>query len=290
MQKRGGLFCRPDRAMEWKIIRGRGEGIGVVDAAKLRFASSGGFGCLRWGVGWIGRWKGQDGSDRLATSARPTEERFASAVAEVKRGDWAEVDEVAAAGAVRATPILKEVFASSEDVDLGNKDNVYPDYLLAQAKVAAESDIPFPFKSDGKEMSPELTAWAAAHHVSVETAVEEAYSGFPGRLAMVDDLNDRRAIPVLRRALLAPDVMIQVAGAAGLAVAGDKDSIPLIVDACSKAPAEAASAIAFMSLVYFDDPRAQGGAAQYLSKEMLQSFEGKKLYMGPMPKRVTPQP
>jgi len=122
-----------------------------------------------------------------------------------------------------------------------------------------------------------------------EAASEEALSGLPGRVLIVGDLNDPRAIPVLRRALQAPNVQIQSAGAMGLAMAGDKDSIPLILDVCSKAP-EAAPVLAMFALVHFDDPRAQNGAAQYLSKDMLQAFEGKKLYLGPVPKRVTPQP
>jgi len=106
---------------------------------------------------------------------------------------------------------------------------------------------------------------------------------------MLGSVQDRRAVAVLRRALLAPDLMIRIAGAEGLAQLDDKDSIPLILDACSKASADEASSIALFSLVHFDDPRAQGGAAQYLSRQFLEAFEGKRLYL-PLSKRVTPQP
>ena len=258
--------------------------------------------CVPAGCGLcMGQAKAGVAADQPAsTLARPTEEQFTSALAEVKRGNWAEVDLVAAAGAVRATPILKEIFASSEGadmkstiaramIDLGNKDDAYPDYLIEQGKLAAESDIPFPMNGDGKQPSAELTAWANVHHVTPETAARESLYDLPGRVLMLGSVQDRRAVAVLRRALQAPDVMIRVAGAEGLAWLQDKDSIPLILDACSKAPAEMASTIALFSLVYFDDPRAQGGAAQYLSREMLQAFEGGKLYR-PVSKRVTPQP
>jgi len=243
---------------------------------------------------------GVTGDKPASTFPRPTEEQFTSSVAEVKRGNWAEVDLIAAAGAVRATPILKEIFASSEDadmksriaramIDLGNKDEVYPDYLIEEGKLAAESDIPFPFHGDGKQVSADLTAWANAHHVTPETAARESLSDLPGRVLMLGSVQDRRAVAVLRRALLAPDLMIRIAGAEGLAQLDDKDSIPLILDACSKASADEASSIALFSLVHFDDPRAQGGAAQYLSRQFLEAFEGKRLYL-PLSKRVTPQP
>jgi len=55
---------------------------------------------------------------------------------------------------------------------------------------------------------------------------------------------------VLRRGLLSPNYQIEIIAALGLADFGDKGSIPLIIEACSKAPAEAAAVIA-EALVYF---------------------------------------
>lgn len=54
--------------------------------------------------------------------------------------------------------------------------------------------------------------------------------------------------------------------ASGLAELQDKDSIALIIEACERAPAEAARVIA-ESLVYFDDPDAQRAVDQYIPKE-----------------------
>jgi hypothetical protein len=61
--------------------------------------------------------------------------------------------------------------------------------------------------------------------------------------------------------------MIENAAAQGLAELQDKDSVPLIIEACKRAPAEAASVIAG-SLVYFDDPDAQSAVDAYVSKDL----------------------
>lgn len=77
---------------------------------------------------------------------------------------------------------------------------------------------------------------------------------------------DWRAVPLLRQALSARDYMIQSAAAEGLAAIQDKESIPLIVDAVKKAPAEAGAVIA-RSLVYFDDREAQAAVDKYVPKD-----------------------
>ncbi len=51
--------------------------------------------------------------------------------------------------------------------------------------------------------------------------------------------------------------------AKGLAQIHDEGSVPLIVDACNRAPKELAGLIA-QSLVYFDDPAAQKAVATYV--------------------------
>jgi HEAT repeat protein len=74
--------------------------------------------------------------------------------------------------------------------------------------------------------------------------------------------------------------MIEIAAAMGLAEIQDKDSIPLIIEACDRAPAEAASSIA-EALVYFDDPEAQGAVGRYIRKDVAKALreeraQGKK--------------
>jgi hypothetical protein len=65
--------------------------------------------------------------------------------------------------------------------------------------------------------------------------------------------------------------MIENQAALGLAEAQDVDSIPLIVMACKRAPAEAAGLIA-VSLIYFDAAEAQSAAARYIAKDMAKMY------------------
>jgi hypothetical protein len=68
--------------------------------------------------------------------------------------------------------------------------------------------------------------------------------------------------------------------ALGLAEIQDKASIPLIIEACKRAPAEAAAVMA-ESLVYFDDAEAQRAVDTYIPKDAAKVFrearaQGKK--------------
>ena len=204
------------------------------------------------------------------------------AIAKVKSGDFAlvHVELIAEAGAVEAIPILKEQFVRSQDplkkakiadalVRLGDKDDTYWDYLVQLVTPAIESDAPdfMSYDEQGKALpgpSPAFQAWAKVHNASPDA--EDSLYWLPGKVMMLGETGDPRAIPLLRQALLSPNHQIEAMAAQGLAEIQDKDSIPLIIEACQKAPAEAASAIAD-SLVYFDDPRAQGAVDTYIAKD-----------------------
>jgi len=86
---------------------------------------------------------------------------------------------------------------------------------------------------------------------------------------------DPRAIPLLRRALSVHYYQIEIFAAWGLAEVGDKDSIPLIIQACKHAPAEPAEVIA-EALVYFDDPAAQNAVDVYIPKERAKIYREAK--------------
>ena len=227
-------------------------------------------------------------------------DNLAKAVNEVKGGNWASVDQIVTeAGPVRAVPILHDLFANSQDaevkeriagalVKLGDKDSAYFDFMLIQATEAVENYTLYPFRLDLKaspipkpqqdnnrqdhdamllqELSPEFVAWAKSRSIPVEPAIEEALYTIPGRLLQLGMAGDKRAIPVLRRGLSSPNGMIEVMAAQGLAELKDNESIPLIVEACERAPAYAASAIAVFGLRSFDDPRAQSVYQSYLAK------------------------
>ena len=221
----------------------------------------------------------------------------AEAIQKVKQGSFygPHVEEIAEAGAVEAIPALKEQFAHSVDashkddldpgnkeeiasalVRLGEKDDIYWDFLVKQATEAVDSDAPFPreFDSKGKMLddhfSPAFLQWAKQHSLSPGDAGEMVVYRFPGKLLMLAETGDPRGIPLLRRAMSSPNYMIQVMAAKGLAKLQDKDSIPLIIAACGNSP-WAAPAIA-QALIYFDDPQAQSTAEKYLPKQMFEAL------------------
>lgn len=212
----------------------------------------------------------------------------ANAIAKVKSGNFVsvDVDMIGRGGAVEAIPILKEQFILRQDplvkatiarvlIKLGDKDDTYWDFLVKQATPALESDAPDflnfdPQAKTGTGPSPEFVAWAKAHNVPPNgpngSALENAMYLFPGKVLLLGLTGDRRAIPLLRQALLSPNHMIEIAAAQGLAEIQDKESIPLIIEACKKAPPAAASSIA-EPLIYFDDAEAQSAVDTYVQKD-----------------------
>jgi HEAT repeat protein len=182
-----------------------------------------------------------------------------------------------------AMPLLERKFSHATDsttkahcasalVRLGDRDPEYWNYLLDQTKAAVESDT-FPIlrtDAQGKvaPISPEdLNAWAQAHGTTAEAAAnaERTATGMTRFLALT---GDPRGIGVLRDGLHSSDFVVQSFAAKGLAKLQDKDSIPLIIDACSHAPAEVAGVIA-RALLYFKDPQAQTAAEKYISADDL---------------------
>jgi hypothetical protein len=211
--------------------------------------------------------------------------RVADAMKKVKQGKFGlvDVEEIARAGAVQAIPELKEQFARSPDsntkakiasalVRLGDGDPIYWDLLVKQARVAVESDAPFPgsFDSHGKavrqQLSPGFIQWAQAHHLVPDAAAETMMYELPLDLMFLASTGDPRAIELLRQGMSSDNYLIQAIAAKGLAKIQDKASIPIIIAACQKAPADASPAIA-EALIFFDDPQAQAAADVYLPRD-----------------------
>jgi hypothetical protein len=220
-----------------------------------------------------------------------------AAIAKLKSGDFvlSDVDMIGRGGVVEAIPILKEQFGRVQDpldkakiaqvlIKLGDKDDTYWDFLVNFAKPALESDAPdfMNFGVQGKSApgpSPAFIAWAKAHHVPPNgpngNAAENSVYIFPGEVMLLGGTGDPRAIPLLRQALSSPNHMIEIGAAEGLAELQDKESIPLIIEACKRAPAEAADVIA-QSLVYFDDADAQNAVDTYVPKDMAKGLREAK--------------
>jgi len=201
------------------------------------------------------------------------------------------VNRLADAGAVEAIPILKMKFAAnssqpskhifpSDDlldkstiasalVRLGAKEEQYWRFLVAQAKIAAENDAPFPILLDSKgqmlpkQLSSEFIAWARVQKVSPENAAWNQQYGMPLRMMPLAATGDPRGLSLLRKALTTHNYLVQAKAAQGLALLRDKDSIPLIINACTKAPGDFSMLIA-RALPFFDDPRARAGAEQFI--------------------------
>lgn len=222
-------------------------------------------------------------SAEFAQAAQESPGKVSDAVERVKQGNVGSgivdassyIEIVAYGGAVQAIPSLKEWFARSQDeemkaelafalVSLRDPDNRYWDFLLNLAKPASESDAPFP-SGNSKEkpgLSPEFVAWAKAHQLSADEAATAVYE-LPLKLVPLAKTGDPRGIPLLRKALQSPNLMIQGVGANGLAKAQDKGAVALIIEACKKAPTDFAAHALADSLIYFDDSQAESEFHHY---------------------------
>jgi hypothetical protein len=222
------------------------------------------------------------------------EGRLSNAIEEVKGGNYASVDQITKeAGQARAIPILEDLFAhganaetkpwiASELVKIGDKDNSYWNYVVEVATDELENGPPdfMSFDQDGKVLpgaSPEFLKWAKAHHIATDTFSFEVV--MPLRFGMLIVTEDPRAIPLLRRGLLSPNHLLEASAAMGLVALKDRDSIPLIVEACKRAPKEFRFAIA-MSLLEFHDPEvqaeAQAAAEPYLPEDLVKKLHEEK--------------
>ena len=217
------------------------------------------------------------------------------AIAELKSGNFlgVHVDLIARAGAVEAIPILRQQFLVVQDpilqakiaaalLRLGEQDSTYWDFLVKMARPALDSDAPdfMNYDSQGKALpgpSPEFEAWVKAHNLSSSGLGTESVYMLPGKVGILGWSKDPRAIPLLRKGLLSPNRMIEIAAAMGLAEIGDSDSIPLIIEACRRAPADAAAVIA-ESLIYFDDNSAQSAVDQFIPKDQAKIYRDAKAH------------
>jgi HEAT repeat protein len=183
------------------------------------------------------------------------------------------VGQAAATHPAETVAILKQNFVNTQDerqkaeiasalIGLGEKGDIYWDFLFRLETSLLEGEVSSAVKSDSQEKPVEgpssYEAWAKQ---------DREFNEMETFVNIVAETRDPRGIRLLRRALSSPDSETQNFAAYGLARAQDKDSIPLIIDVCKSARPDLAAAIASNALVYFDDPRAQSAVDQYLTKE-----------------------
>ncbi len=216
----------------------------------------------------------------LDPSAEASRQQIRQITDELIQGYFGPVSEqqVAMARGGQLVPVLKDCFDRSTEpeikakvagalVELHDADDIYWNYLVEEARPALETDAPSPACNVPPECpSARYTAWARAHNVIPGSPEEQAvYNAFV-KVEYLGAPKDPRAIPLLRKALGSPNSAVQAAAAQGLAYMDDKDSIPLIVAACRKAPRGEAVGIA-ASLQLFPEPSAQRAADEFLLKK-----------------------
>ena len=192
------------------------------------------------GVGY-----GQTSQDQVDEILSP---KVRSVIDSLKRGVYgpATQEQIAEAEAGQLVPILEVRFVTSQDavvkarvaralVNLGDKGNAYWDFLVQQAKLAIESDAPSTrcFSPTNCTGHSAYVAWARVHNAPEDSQAEmELQWLLEERVQLV--FGDPRGISLLREALKSPNINVAETGADGLTRAHDKDSIPLIVEACKR--------------------------------------------------------
>jgi HEAT repeat protein len=189
--------------------------------------------------------------------------------------------------------ILKKTFLNTQDeldkartasalISLGDKDDIYWDFLLRLETSLLEGEVSSAVKSDSQgkpiEGPSSYEAWAKQ---------DREFNEMLTFVEIVAETREPRGVRLLRRALSSPNSETQNIAASGLARAQDKDAVSLIIDVCKNAPPDVASVIAANALVYFDDPRAQSAVDQYLSKDAAKFSRAQKAEgvgpLGPWP-------
>lgn len=219
--------------------------------------------------------------DKFSYAADPG--NVPDAIAKVRTGNFlgVHVEMIARAHAVEAIPDLEGQFRITQDVlekdhiasalvRLGEKNELYWNFLVKSADSALGADVPDLFTYDGQgrplsDNSQEFAAWANAQNISPADAEQQALK-LIGSVTYLAITGDPRSIPVLRRALHSRNFMIQSQAALGLAKIRDSESIPFIIEACERAPAEPAAEIA-SSLVYFDNSQAQSAVDAFVPSD-----------------------
>lgn len=186
----------------------------------------------------------------------------------LKQGTYgpATQEQVANAETGQLVSMLEERFVHSQDsdikarvakalVELGEKNGPYWDFLVQQATLAIESDVPSSrcFSSTNCTGHAEYVVWARAHHAPEDSQAEmELHWRLEEEVGLV--FGDQRGIPLLREALKSANINVVSTGADGLTRAHDKDSIPLIVEACKRFHGEEVPLIAHTLRQFQRDP------------------------------------
>lgn len=191
-------------------------------------------------------------------------------------------------GDKRAIPILKEALPKVADresrqqiaralIGLGDKDDAGWPILEKYALETIESDMPMPLLLDDKgqiirgKPNPAFLAWCKKNNVDPNAGFEQYVYKSQGDIELIAEVGDKRAIPLLMKALNSSNIYAASRAAMGLARRQHKDAIKPMLAICEKAHPEVAASVA-EALAFFDDPRAQAAAEKFIkSKAILES-------------------
>jgi len=163
-------------------------------------------------------------------------------------------------------------------VKAGEEDG-YWDYLTKPIDEALQNGMPYPFDLVSTKNAGQVTSsfkdWASAHNLTVDDAVFQASTEIPRRILFAGLSGDKRAIPLLHRALQSDSYGMQTSAAMAVANLHDESAIPLIIRAASQTSG-ADSVIFAVALLTFPDSRLADAAAERLAPaEVIKEMKGK---------------
>ena len=204
----------------------------------------------------------------------------------------------------KALSVLKEAFAAGGPKQqmtetalaltrLDPDDRKPLDFLIAPVNQMIEEDGPYPYaySESGRHtrtFAPEFLEWCAKKEVDPTQEARSIVEAGQADLAMLLSTWDRRTIPVLMEALEVKNYLIVAIAAMGLATFQHADAVSPIIDACQRAPADAAKNIA-RALAMFDNEIAIEEARRFIQDDRIvegYQREGGKLRIRPREKTI----
>lgn len=201
-------------------------------------------------------------------------------IAETRKSVNELVEDLLKRGDTGAIPALKEAFEKSAKKSerqriastllvSGERDELFLDYLMHFARLAIESDMPFPFgfDSEGKiiprKYSSEFLSWCKQNNIEPDVAAREALNILPVDVVFLAMARDPRAFDLLEKGLESKNYYIVARSAQGLARLEDSRAIKPIIEATRRLPSELAPLTA-QALLVFNDPEAQTVAEEFI--------------------------
>lgn len=206
---------------------------------------------------------------------RPTDQQFKAGLPERLRGpidanfyvdvlsrpsDPAMLSALRAAFTSKASVPEREIVAAIL-LRLGDRSDIYFNYLAGPAKVAVEDRTPQARRNDAKiddpiEYTPEFTKWCEENHKDPKEILDLQYHVYPRVLQQLALAQDARSREIFRKGVESPLLFVLLASVEGLGRLHDTAALPSIIRAVSRDRENLALPVA-MQLPWFRDPEAE---------------------------------